>query len=330
MHKIILLMIAIIVVSLFASLFIYSETRTVKIALIYGDLLEVSEAADAFMADNPVNLKLLKVRLDSGNMDEVFAELKEEGVKIIIGPSYSEEASAILPFLQKYDLYAISPTVTSAAVVGKDGRIITMSIPDRIQVKKLVDSMKQDGVTELFVFADNYNRTYVDPFIEMLIESFPGTVTSVRASNPEEININYLRSALNFSGVLFVAPGLLTGYVISKLEELGYNGHLYASDYALDKKLFLFDGELIRELKAFSHVAKPLCYKKTMDFVGTYNALIFVKELFQRYGHDLHTTFNKLDGFTFQGMDGFVELRGYYVNKDTSVIALKEMMTFGE
>ena len=326
-QRMIALSIAMVIVSFFSFFSIYSGAKTVKIAVVYSDLFEVTKATEAFLNENNVNFELEKIRFEPTRLDEIFRKIKNDGIKVIIGPSYSEEASSMFPFLQKYGLYAVSPTVTSGAVVGKGGRIISMCVPDSIQVRKLIDAMEKDKVTDLFVFAYAKNRVYVDPFVEMMKNNFAGTVVVVKVSKLEEITPEILEKAKEFSGILFVTPGHVAGYGVSKLEELGYAGYLYASDYALDEKLLLFDSELIKNLNVFTQVSGQLRAKKGADFVGTYNALLFVKALIENYGRDIKAAFEKAEGFSFQGLDGPVEVHNYYADKGTSVITLEELMT---
>ncbi|OAA30403.1 hypothetical protein AT15_10190 [Kosmotoga arenicorallina S304] len=321
-----ILAIAILAVSLLSFFSIYDDAKALKIAIVYSDLFEVTEAADAFIADNDVNFKISKIKFKTEKLDEIFQELKNRGVKIIIGPSYSMHAQAMFPYLQKYDLYAVSPTVTAQEVVGKGGRIVSMCVPDSVQVKKLVDEMEKDGVTDLFVFAYTKNRVYVDSFIEMIKKDFSGTVTVANISKLEEITSDILEKAKNFSGILFVTPGLETGYGVSKLEELNYSGQLYASDYALDEKLLLYDSLLIKNLKVFSQVSGKPGVERNIDFVGTYNALLLIRELEKIHGRNFNEIFGKLEGFSFEGIDGPVMIHNYYAVKETSVITLKELL----
>lgn len=96
-------------------------------------------------------------------------ELKQQGVKLVIGPMTSAELEKVADFANQNEMILVSPSSTAVSL-AKDDNIFRLSIDDRKQVKALVTLMIQEGYRN--VQAIYRNDTYGSDFFSLFSTSF--------------------------------------------------------------------------------------------------------------------------------------------------------------
>lgn len=316
-----------VIVILFAAFSVLRITSNSGIVLLYDESDSMSQAFDDACEALNLNVKVFKVRYDPATIKEQLDVVSRRGARLIIGPRLSSEAEVLLPILDELDMYAISPTVTSPRIIGINKRIVTMAVEDKKQIKILVQEMVKDDIKKLLVIKGEENDAYAVPFIELLKLEFEGGEIEIyclqRNSNRDfELPDN----VLGYDGILCIIDGKTTGMLCKKLFDIDYKGQLYATDYATDKDLLLFSRKYIDRLKIFMPVSRKMALKKSIEYVGTYNAVILAELLLEKYHSDLGQAFMELENFSFEGLDGPITIKGnHFAIKECSIVTLGEV-----
>ncbi|MGC8820460.1 MAG: ABC transporter substrate-binding protein [Fervidobacterium sp.] len=124
-----------------------------------------------FLQSNYSKLKLLAFGSDS-NLNKNFKLLAGKNVKIVVGPPTSAEGELILPYLKKYNMVALSHTISSTKIL-KSGYVYSFTPSNKFIVEKTRALLKVLGTKKLLLLCDPTNKQYSDEFKE-LFSSFRG------------------------------------------------------------------------------------------------------------------------------------------------------------
>jgi len=104
----------------------------------------------------------------SGNITQLAQELlNDDSIRIVIGPTASDEMYAIAPSFITKKKVLISPTATSGDILrafGKNGYVWRTVQGDAAQVKVILTILKGNGVTKVALLTENstYGQTFYD------------------------------------------------------------------------------------------------------------------------------------------------------------------------
>lgn len=100
-------------------------------------------------SNNRVVLTVKDTATDAAQAITKLTEMHDEGIEIVIGPSSSAVASALLPSLNAFDMVMISPatTATSLAIAGDNFYRFTLS--DENMASALAMLLTEDGITNV-------------------------------------------------------------------------------------------------------------------------------------------------------------------------------------
>jgi hypothetical protein len=124
-----------------------------------------------FLQSNYSKLKLLAFGSDS-NLNRNFKLLAGKNVKIVVGPPTSAEGELILPYLKKYNMVALSHTISSTKIL-KSGYVYSFIPSNKFILEKTRALLKILGTKKLLLLCDPTNKQYSDEFKE-LFSSFRG------------------------------------------------------------------------------------------------------------------------------------------------------------
>lgn len=285
-----------------------------------GDALDEYSEKKSFGGDIPVYY------YERGNIENVMESLPDEKPLLIIGPRTSEDANQLLPYMRNNEnIFVISPTVTSGSIVGFGGRLITMSLPNNLKANRLARTIERANIWSVYVLVDTINETYCNEILDHFKLEYNGKIKGVlKIDNRSEIRVS--EDMKDCDGIVSFSDALSTGILMSKLREEGYEGSFYATEYAFNEDLKLFDREMIKDLKLYVPIA-PVAEKKTrsVDFVGTYNALVVADYITSNYSYDLERAFNEVKGEYFEGYDGeFSISETFFSVKDYQIVKLED------
>lgn len=125
----------------------------------------------------------------NGDFREGFSLLASKGVKIIVGPPTSVDGEKALPFLRKYNMIALSATISSTKLLNSN-YVFSFTPSNRIIVERIKQLLTKLGTRNLLLLSDPKNRQYSDEFTELL-QSFRGknvyyySEESLKSVNPE-------------------------------------------------------------------------------------------------------------------------------------------------
>lgn len=153
-----------------------------------GFLYNPETQSKEFLHRNYSNLFILAFDTN-GDFKKGFTFFAGKGVKIIVGPPTSMEGEKALPFLKKYNMIALSATISSTKLLNSS-YVFSFTPSNRLIVEKIRQLLSRLNTKNLLLLSDPRNRQYSDEFIE-LVRSFSGrnvyyyNEASLKSINPE-------------------------------------------------------------------------------------------------------------------------------------------------
>ncbi|MEA2065864.1 MAG: hypothetical protein U9O65_01990 [Thermotogota bacterium] len=319
----ILIIVFILFLSVISVVFFLNEPNVI---IISDGSKEMEDALVEFSEKNSFYSNIPVYYYERGNIENITEELSDEKPLLIIGPRTSEDANQLLPYMRNNEnIFVISPTVTSGSIVGFNGRFITMSLPNSLKANRLARTIERANIWSVYVLVDTINETYCNEIFDHFKLEYNGKIKGVlKIGNRNEIKVS--EDMKDCDGIVSFSDALSTGILMSKLRKEGYDGNFYATEYAFNEDLKLFDREVIKDLKLYVPIA-PVPEKKarSINFVGTYNALVVANYITSNYGYDLERAFNEVKEEYFEGYDGeFSISESFFSVKDFQIVELED------
>ena len=195
-----------------------------------------------------------KVIFSESTLESELETLSRKGFRIIIGPRNSSQASVLVPLLERFELFAIAPAVTSPGVLGASNRIISLGVSDDFQVETIVQELIGEEIGSLIIVKDVVNRTYTDYVVEGIVNALSQYVIGVfeiESGFDLEIDDELLHAA---DAVLFVANPRQTAISLRRIASVKHDIKFFASDYSEGPELSMFGGKEIEALTIYTFV----------------------------------------------------------------------------
>lgn len=153
-----------------------------------GFLYNPETQSKEFLHKNYSDLFILALDV-TGELKEGFDLLSSKGVKIVIGPPTSVDGEKALPFIKKYNMVALSATISSTKLLNSH-YVFSFTPSNRFIVDKMKQLLTKLGTRNLLLVSDPQNRQYSDEFVELL-KTFKGknvyyyNEATLKSINPE-------------------------------------------------------------------------------------------------------------------------------------------------
>ncbi|WP_139120930.1 amino acid ABC transporter substrate-binding protein [Fervidobacterium thailandense] len=110
----------------------------------------------------------LKIIAESVETDppKALARFARKGVKVIVGPPTSGKASLFLPYLKKFNMVAISGTISSSRVL-QSGYVFSMTPSNDYMISMIERFLEQLGVKNLLIVLDPLNAEYSEEYLAL-------------------------------------------------------------------------------------------------------------------------------------------------------------------
>ena len=162
MYKIIMLLI-----SMLAVIFVWVNYTSATVGFVYNPITNAAE----YLSLKNHRVNFVASNIDS-DLEKFFKYLSSRGVKFVVGPSTSVDGKKVLPYLRKYDIFALSPTISSTELL-KSGYIYSLTPSNTIIISSFREYLKKFECSNLLLVLDDSNREYSDEF-KHLLNYFPG------------------------------------------------------------------------------------------------------------------------------------------------------------
>lgn len=154
-------------ISMLAVIFIWFNYTSATVGFVYNPTTNAAE----FLSLKNHKVNFIASNIDS-DLEKFFRYLSSRGVKFVIGPSMSVDGKKVLPYLKKYDILALSPTISSTKLL-KSGYIYSLTPSNKSIVVAFQKYLEKFGCSNLLLVLDDSNREYSDEFKDLL-SYFPG------------------------------------------------------------------------------------------------------------------------------------------------------------
>jgi len=149
------------------TIFIWYNFSSKVVGFIYNPLT----SAENYLAEGKTELYLIPANV-AGDLENIFRNFSARGAKFVIGPSTSADGKSVLPYLEKYNMISLSPTISSPRLL-KTGYVYSLTPSNEAVVSAFEKYLSKIGCERLLVVLDDGNREYADDF-KRLLDIFSG------------------------------------------------------------------------------------------------------------------------------------------------------------
>ncbi|WP_448521615.1 ABC transporter substrate-binding protein [Pseudothermotoga sp.] len=259
----------------------------VKLNKIFIVVLEDGEAnffqgVEAFLKEHQLRYEAVRVRID-GEKPKLEADLRKYQNGYAVGPRISTQAHDLLPFLEKYRIFAIAPQVTSYLVVGKSRYLMSLSVTDEEQGKQIAELLQRFQHERVLLVCDKFNPVYSQSLEESLRKSLSAeTFKSVHISGVDEL---VDEDFAHYDVMVLAIDGRLAGMIAQLAKFRGFSGRLIGSDYAFDRDLIPSGKDAVEGMLVYCLFDYRSLSEKgfdDIDVAGAYDATMLIVELIQK------------------------------------------------
>ncbi len=247
MRQFILIIVLIAIAGLLV-LVLYSKQPNPKITIFEDGQTNFRSGIERYIRENNLKVELITIRVDQ-QIDEIEKSMRKYSNCYAVGPRISTEAMALLPYLDKYQIFAIAPLVTSPQVVGKSRYFMTLSVTDDIQAKGLVDQLNSDSRKNTIVILDKNNIVYSENLFKIMVQYSSTPLHCLYIDSVDEM-LDFDFS--NYDSIVLVLDGRVAGLVAQLAMNKGFKGIIYGSDYAYTDALLSTGGLAVEGMMIYN------------------------------------------------------------------------------
>ncbi|MGC9383481.1 MAG: hypothetical protein ACP5D6_02625 [Kosmotogaceae bacterium] len=290
-----------IIVTIISFVFVYIGFQRSVIGVLYEVGSRTLQGVEDAKSDSDSNIEIVTQTINNGDLEATLKKFVSNGIKIIIGPKTSTQASSLIPLLEKYDLYAIATAVTSPKVIGISKHFCTLGISDDLIVKAFAKEVAGDGITKVIIFKGTVNKLYNDYFAEFFSEKFIGEVLEViSVDDPFNTEIP-LEMATEADAALMIMDPKKSGVILKRLEKHMLALKYYAVDYSVGTDFYEYGGQYVSKVKVGLAVSPGISVEE-MDpnYIGGYEAFKVVEGIYEN-NINPEEFFSSPDEYSFEG-----------------------------
>jgi branched-chain amino acid transport system substrate-binding protein len=236
---------------------------------------------EAFLKERRLRYEAVRVRID-GEKPKLEADLRKYQNSYAVGPRISSQARDLIPFLEKYKIFAIAPQVTSYFVVGKSRYLMSLSATDEEQGKQIAELLQRLRCERVLLVCDKFNPVYSQSLEESLRKYLSAeTFKSVHISRIDEL---VDEDFAHYDVMVLAVDGRLAGMIAQLARSRGFSGPLVGSDYAFDRDLILSGKDAVEGMLVcclFDYRSLSEKGFDDIDVAGAYDATMLIAELLQ-------------------------------------------------
>ncbi|MFO7881220.1 MAG: ABC transporter substrate-binding protein [Kosmotogaceae bacterium] len=303
------IVVLLVIVAAISFFFVYIGFNRPVIGVLYVVGSRTLQGVEDAKRDSKSGIEIVSQTIHDVDFEASLKKFVDNGIKVIIGPKTSSQAASLIPLLEKYDLYAIAPAVTSPSVIGESHRFCTLGISDDLIVKAFAEEAVKDGVKKVLIFKGTVNKLYNDYFAELFTEKFIGDVLDVIAvEDPFNTEIPLERATEADAAIMIMNPKK-TGVMLKRLEKYMTGLKYYAADYSIGMDFFEFAGQYVSKVKVGMAVSPGVTVEE-MDpnYIGGYEAFKVINEIYEMNIKN-EGFFSSPEQYTFEGYAGIISFK---------------------
>lgn len=116
-------------------------------------------------------------RSDPAGTAACVRALADSGVRVVVGPMYSNEAESAIAAASSEGVLLVSPSVTTSRLEGRDDAMLRVIGSNRDEAAALVALLRDSGVGSPLVAWARLNAAYTEPIADGIAAAFPGAST---------------------------------------------------------------------------------------------------------------------------------------------------------
>ncbi|AEH50732.1 type 1 periplasmic-binding domain-containing protein [Pseudothermotoga thermarum] len=287
------------IVSILIIYIAYLERTTLKILIFEDGIIQLQQGLDRYVKETGFKCKPIVIRIDR-SLEEIEKFLRDNQKTYAIGPRTSSQALRLIPLLEKYQIFAIAPLVTSPEVLGKSNYLVSLSSSDDLQVRHIASLLLD--FENIVVFTDFDNPVYCDTFYDILVKELPEkTILKVVVDKVENLSLPD-----EFDVVVFVTEGRKAGLIAQMIRSRNFEIPLFGSDYVYSDQLIQIGGKAVEGMIVYNlfDLERMLVRNFTsLHEAGSYDAALVIDSLVKQ-GVKPNLAGEYLKGKSFSGATG--------------------------
>lgn len=189
-------------------------------------------------------------RVDPARTAACVRELADSGVRVVIGPMYSNEAESALAAAHQVGVLLVSPSVMSSAFVGRDDLLVRVSGTNLDEADTLASLLRGCGAHRPLVLWARLNRAYTEPMARRLHDGFLARGDSgamvVGYETSIDIDFDAMVAAMpDADAYVLLGTSVEAGLLARAVRRSGSNAPLFGSQSSLDADLLRIGGRAV-------------------------------------------------------------------------------------
>lgn len=200
----------------------------------------------------------LMIKDDQGDAEktlEAIKELNKEGAVVIIGPSLSNNAKEVLPYINENKILIMAGTNSSIELSGMDDFYFRVSQENRQESVLQADFLIEKGQDAIVAILDIRNRSFAMPFYELFKEKY--TLQGGKIKKEIIYGHDGVNEKINFSeladdiieaeakAIMIVTSAMDTAMIAQQLSRKNYSPFIITSGWAKTQELILQGGNTV-------------------------------------------------------------------------------------
>ena len=158
--------------------------------------------------------------------------IKQDGVKLILGPLTSNIAREIIDRQETKDILFLSPTVSSDFFSHKDDNFIMINAVASVQGEAMAKELLNDGINSIVIIYEGENAEYTLAVKEGMLQAYKGKTVfkdfDISLWNKENYHQKLLEVIkLNPQAITLLCSGITGGALVQNLGRMKYKGKIY-------------------------------------------------------------------------------------------------------
>lgn len=260
-------------------------------------------AADEVNEKGGINGKKIQIiiRDDQNNPQktlEITKSFKQQGINIIVGYLMSKSMKDVYPYINKNNILALSPTISSDIFFRKKDNLIMPIASNKYQGEALAEyAIEKEKVKKVVAVYDEDNTEYCLELIKHFTNKYEKLggklieIIKVKSSaNPDYKSTVKQILSKNPDGIVSIFNSIDNSYMCQHLKMQHYKGYVYTGTWTMTQDVIKHGGEAVELLRFSSKFNKEVDIVDRPTFTNHYKThfnkepsfgAIYTYEIFQ-------------------------------------------------
>ena len=225
----------------------------------FGNMLALKHFKNKYPnAAFEIEIKTYDTQGEPETIKSLMETVKQDGVKLILGPLTSNIAREIIDRQQIKDILFLSPTVSSDFFSNKDDNFIMINAMASLQGVAIAKELLNDGINSVVILYDGENAEYTLAVRDGILQAYHGKIAfkdlDLSLWSKEDYPQKLLEVVnLKPQAVTILSSGITGGALVQNLGRLKYKGKIYGPTWLKTNNYIRHGGKFAEGTKVISN-----------------------------------------------------------------------------